>query len=100
MDRRLGGDLARVDIHDALDVGGVEAVDDGLPPGDLELRLAVGERGGRGGRVRQGPVLAEGVGGAALGVLPDVVVAELARRPQQRPEEREDLCSARCRRHF
>ncbi|GMN54240.1 hypothetical protein TIFTF001_023375 [Ficus carica] len=91
-----------LDVHDALDLGGVEVVHDGLPAGDLELRLSVGEGGGDGGGVGEAPVLAEAVEGTALGVLSDVVVAELPRRPDKGTEEREDLRPCWCaqRRHF
>lgn len=91
-----------LDVHDALDLGGIELVDDDLPASNLELRLSVGKGGGDDGGIGEAPVVAEGVDGPALGVLSDVVVAEFARRPQQRPEEREDLRPCWCARgrHF
>lgn len=72
------------DIHDALDLWGIQGVHDGLPLGYLQLRLTVSDSGGNLGRVGQVLVVAKRVDGAPFSVLPDVIVAELACHPQKR----------------
>ena len=66
-----------VDFHDAFDFRCVERINNRLPFSDLELRNAVGESGGDRGGFGEGFVVAKGVNGTTLGVLSDVVVAEL-----------------------
>lgn len=72
--------ISALELHDALELGSVEGVNDGLPLRDLQLALPVGESGGDRRRIGEVLVVAKPVDGPPPHVFSHVVVAELACR--------------------
>lgn len=85
--------LPSFDLHEALDLGSVERINNGLPFGDLELRPGVGDGGGDRRRIRELLVVAKPCDASPLNVLPDVVIRELGGSSKKRSEERENFTS-------
>ncbi|KAG0481946.1 hypothetical protein HPP92_010030 [Vanilla planifolia] len=82
-----------LDLHHALDLRGVERIDQSLPPGDLKMRLAVGKGCGDRGRIGEAAILVKAVYRPSPGVLPNVVVGELGGSPKERSEKGKNLGS-------
>lgn len=80
-----------VQFHNALDLGGVEGVNYGLPLGDLELGPTFGESSCDLWGIREVFVLPKPIDCPALSVFPDVVIGELTRRLQKRTEKGKDF---------